>query len=112
MVNGHRRAAKRRSLRTYSQITLKLTGQTRGKFIIETDNKVVQVAKTLQTLYNKYSSTRLNTKQNNEIDCYGSTPEAERSTAAEPELSTTSGEIYEAQDQTGDDWNVKTKSKS
>ena len=35
-----------------SQITLKWTGQTRGKFIVETDNKVVQVAKTLQTLSN------------------------------------------------------------
>ena len=56
------------------------------------------MAKTLQTLYNKYSSTRLNTKQKNAIDCYGSTTEAERSAAAEPELSTTSGEIYEAQD--------------
>ena len=39
-----------------TQITLKWFGQTRGKFIIETDNKVVQVAKTLQsTLYNKYT---------------------------------------------------------
>ena len=32
-----------------SQITLKWTGQTRGKFIMETDNKVVQVAKTCTT---------------------------------------------------------------
>ena len=30
-----------------SQITLKWTGQTRGKFIVETENYVVQVAKTL-----------------------------------------------------------------
>ena len=74
-----------------SQITLKWTGQTRGKFIVETDNKLVQVAKTLQTLYNKYSNTRLNTKQNNAIDCDGSTTEAERSAAAGPKLSTTSG---------------------
>ena len=81
-----------------SQITLKWTGQTRGKFIVETDNKLVQVAKTLQTLYSKYSNTRLDTKQNNAIDCYGSTTEAGRSAAAGPKLSTTSGEIYETQD--------------
>ena len=45
MVNGFCPAAKRRSLIKNSQITLKWTGQTREKFIIETDNKVVQSGK-------------------------------------------------------------------